>query len=416
MSAAIPMSRKDMRSGKFTIVTHEQSNLYNKYINVEKTRTIHTTECCADKEIIFVRAIAPVILVSIFVATSLSLFGNESYPFEPLSLTSKGWFHDSNPGALETLVNVMPLEYERFMVHLIPTLLAFSSGHISYEGTLGGLVSAFVLAPQVTTYSFLWFYAVFAGLVIGFVLKLLVAQFDRFMICLRNYSKMSYAILNIFITNLSIDIIFITLLTMLTSWGVYEVQCRFNPWFLNALKNAAKSAQESDFPPITAVFVTLEQFFFPLYFNVVNGEDNLHSLTTGLHFNTGPALGLLTAYGLCGPAFVRRTIIPSIALLLFGGIPWMHILYAYMRPLTVLALMIGNMVAGVLLEAYDVKLSLNISSFPSVIELARENDSSTNKEGFVLAYVLSFATTIFFTVPILRCSWFKVCRRCNIAF
>lgn len=242
------------------------------------------------------------------------------------------------------------------ITQFLPAVVAYVAGTLAYGAPLGGAISTIVtlfLVVQLPIPTFM--YALFISPLFAW-LFIFVARYSNVAIdAVENNLQGSERYIEGAIHMLSLDVFGTLLYAVLAALSAQAVIVPFTTWFTEALGNGVISLADV-FAPLAHLLVEPAKVMFlntaiNMNFLVPNGMQEVaaqgQTILFMLETNLGPGLGLLLAFAFFGPKNVRKYVLPSIILHVFGGIHEIYFFYILMHPTTILGVILGGMAGTV---------------------------------------------------------------------
>ncbi|WP_172195716.1 PTS mannitol transporter subunit IICBA [Saccharibacillus qingshengii] len=294
-----------------------------------------------------------------------------------------GWWPNENLGSL-----VGPM-----ITYLLPLLIAYSGGKMIADhrgGVLGAIAVMGVIIGAPDTPMFLG--AMAMGPLAGWVIK----QFDR---ALEGKIPAGFEML---VNNFSAGIIG----AALAVGGYYGVGPLFDA-FTSVLETGVQQIVDWGLLPLVSIFVEPGKILF--LNNAINhgiftplGTDQALEAGKSIFFlleaNPGPGLGLLLAYWVFAKGSVKSSAPGAIVIQFLGGIHEIYFPYVLMRPILILAVILGGM-AGVftfVLTGAGLGSAASPGSIFALMAVAPKGEHLPVLAGVAVAAIVSFLVSAVF--------------------
>ncbi len=301
-----------------------------------------------------------------------------------------------------------------FIHYLLPILIAYTGGHLVY-GVRGGVVGAIAT------------FGVIAGS------DLLIAQFNATQAADNQLGEVNQFIGAMIMGPIGaytmkwldrlwegkVKAGFEMLVSMFSAgiWGFALAIVGFYPvaWLINGLMNVLSTVVnwliETDLLPLTSIVIEPAKVFFlnnainhgvltPL--GIQQASENGKSILFLLEANPGPGVGLLLAFTVFGIGAARASAPGAAIIQFFGGIHEVYFPYALMKPVLIVALILGGMTGVTTNMLFGAGLRAPASPGSIIAVLAQT--ASDSYLGVILSVVLSAAVTFVVAAVILRAS------------
>lgn len=278
--------------------------------------------------------------------------------------------------------------------YLLPSLIGYTGGRM-VGGVRGGVLGALatmgvIVGGSKDVHQFMG--AMIIGPVGGYVLK----KFDEI---LESRIPAGFEML---VNNFSAGIIGVVI-TILGFLGVGPVV----EGITALLKGGVEIVIDAGFLPLTSIFIEPAKILFlnnAINFGILGPiglsqvADEGKSIMFLLEANPGPGFGLLLAYWIFGRKEVRELVPGAILIQFLGGIHEIYFPYVLMKPILVLAVILGGISGVFTLSVLDAGLISTPSpgSIFSVIAMAPKGGLLSVLTGVVVSTIVSFVVAAFF--------------------
>lgn len=325
---------------------------------------------------LLVRAIRP----------NLDLF--VGWAFFAAMYTTGGWVADTR---FEQLVHPI-------LFYLLPLIVGYTAGRIIIASERGGTLGAFVTMGTVvasdassTSSSPMIIGAVIFAPLITLLLALLDAPIEW---VVERWGRIPV----VYVLSASVRHACFILVCLAGSLLGFLITEPVVTWLITAFDDAIDASGRA-WLPLASVFVAISKALFLggdlLTTDVGSGAAGgvLRSSFAMLRVDPGPGLGVLLAFMLKGPRLARITVPLAIVVHLFGGIQAICAFYVLMKPLTVLALILGGVSGAIVFDLSDTYVMS--APVPATVMRIHELTPSDKVGGLWGGIALSAATAFF---------------------
>ena len=295
---------------------------------------------------------------------------------------------------------------------IIPFIFAYFAGFVTY-GQRGALIAS-MTALGVTSHGSIPMIA--PAIAFGTLSAFILYYIDRFSIWVGwklRCDRLNAMFDRLYLVETLFALVFIASATLFTLFG-FGIAPLFE-WIVDGMSTASLSLSQA-WLPISAIFLEPVKTLFGIEkLNALmlqaSQDVNINYLVLS---NPGPACGLLAALCVAGPRRIKGLLFPAFVLHFFGGVQEVTYLFVYMRPFTILGLMMGSFVGNAVFKLGNAGLT-TYPALPSLYNLSHAMsgpDMVTIWLGILFSAIVSF----FATFGILRTNWPRHLARCLQCF